>query len=90
MNYDVIIIGAGPAGLTAALYSARGGLKTAVFEKAIVGGQITVTSEVENYPAFPEPIDGVELTDRMKKQAEHFGAEFIDEEVVPVSQRVAS
>ncbi|MEF3695208.1 MAG: thioredoxin-disulfide reductase [Candidatus Cloacimonadota bacterium] len=84
MNYDVIIIGAGPAGLTAALYSARGGLKTAVFEKAIVGGQITVTSEVENYPAFPEPIDGVELTDRMKKQAEHFGAEFIDEEVTAI------
>jgi len=81
MRYDVIIIGAGPAGLSAAIYAARSGMKTAVFEKAIVGGQITVTEDVENYPGFEHAISGFELTDKMKKQAERFGAEFIDAEV---------
>lgn len=81
MSYDVIIIGAGPAGLSAAIYSARGGLKTAIFEKAMVGGQINVTDEVENYPGFEEPISGFDLTDRMRKQAERFGTNFIDEEI---------
>ncbi|HNX37372.1 MAG TPA: thioredoxin-disulfide reductase [Candidatus Cloacimonadota bacterium] len=84
MNYDVIIVGAGPAGLSAAIYSARGGLSTAVFERAIIGGQITVTSDVENYPGFEEPVDGVELTDKMKKQAERFGAVFYDEEITAI------
>lgn len=84
MNYEVIIVGAGPAGLSAAIYAARGGLSTAVFEKAIIGGQITVTSDVENYPGFEDPIDGVELTDHMKKQAERFGAVFYDEEITAI------
>lgn len=84
MNYDVLIVGAGPAGLSAAIYSARGGLKTGVFEKAIVGGQITVTEEVENYPGFIEPVSGYDLTDKMKQQAERFKAEFIDEEVIAI------
>jgi len=82
MKYDVIIIGAGPAGLSAAIYSARGGLKTAIFEKAMVGGQINVTDEVENYPGFEEPLSGYELTAKMKAQAERFGADFIDEEII--------
>ncbi len=81
MKYDVIIIGAGPAGLSAAIYSARGGLKTAIFEKAIVGGQINVTDEVENYPGFEEPISGFELTAKMRAQAERFGTDFFDEEI---------
>lgn len=81
MKYDVIIIGAGPAGLSAAIYSARGGLKTAIFEKAMVGGQINVTDEVENYPGFEEPLSGFELTAKMHAQAERFGARFIEEEI---------
>ncbi len=81
MKYDVIIIGAGPAGLRAAIYSARSGLKTAVFERGLIGGQINVTEEVENYPGFPEALSGYELTERMHRQAEHFGTEFKDEEV---------
>ncbi|NLN34645.1 MAG: thioredoxin-disulfide reductase [Candidatus Cloacimonetes bacterium] len=81
MKYDVIIIGAGPAGLSAAIYSARGGLKTAIFEKALVGGQINVTDEVENYPGFEEPLSGFELTAKMHAQAERFGARFIEEEI---------
>lgn len=81
MRYDVIIIGAGPAGLSAAIYAARSGMTTAVFEKAIIGGQITVTADVENYPGFEHAISGFDLTDVMKKQAARFGAEFIDGDV---------
>lgn len=81
MRYDVIIIGSGPAGLSAAIYAARGGLKVAVFEKAMVGGQITVTEDVENYPGFEHAISGFDLTDTMRKQAARFGAEFIEAEV---------
>ncbi|MDD4309594.1 MAG: thioredoxin-disulfide reductase [Candidatus Cloacimonetes bacterium] len=81
MRYDIIIIGAGPAGLSAAIYSARGGLKTAIFEKGMIGGQINVTDEVENYPGFEEPLSGFDLTDKMHKQAQRFGADFIDEEI---------
>ncbi|MDI3503640.1 MAG: thioredoxin reductase [Candidatus Cloacimonadota bacterium] len=84
MKFDVIIIGAGPAGLSAAIYSARGGLKTAIFEKAMVGGQINVTDKVENYPGFEEGISGFDLTSKMKAQAERFGAEFIDEEITAI------
>ncbi|NLO11196.1 MAG: thioredoxin-disulfide reductase [Candidatus Cloacimonetes bacterium] len=81
MRYDVIIIGGGPAGLSAAIYAARGGLKTAVFERAIIAGQITVTEDVENYPGFVEPLSGFELSERMRTQAERFGTEFFDEEI---------
>jgi len=84
MRYDIIIIGAGPAGLSAAIYSARGGLKTAIFEKAMIGGQINVTDEVENYPGFEEPLSGYDLTDKMHKQAERFGAIFIEEEITAI------
>lgn len=77
MRYDVVIIGGGPAGLSAAIYAARGGLKTAVFERAFIGGQITVTEDVENYPGFEESLSGFELTGKMHAQAERFGAEFL-------------
>ncbi len=84
MCFDVIIIGAGPAGLSAAVYAARGGLKTAIFEKGLVGGQINVTNDVENYPGFEESISGFELTDKMRKQAERFGTEFFDDEITAI------
>jgi thioredoxin reductase (NADPH) len=83
-HYDIIIIGAGPAGLTAAIYAARSGLKTAIFEKAMIGGQITVTQDVENYPGFENAIGGFDLTEQMRKQALRFETEFIEEEVIEI------
>ncbi len=73
--YDVIIVGGGPAGYTCALYSARAGLSTIVFEKFYAGGQMAITNFVENYPGFDMGIDGFDLAERMKKQAERFGVE---------------
>ncbi|MBZ9715878.1 thioredoxin-disulfide reductase [Deinococcus multiflagellatus] len=72
-HYDVVIVGGGPAGLTAAIYTGRASLKTLILEKGLPGGQIAQTEEVENYPGFPEPISGMELAGRMQQQAEKFG-----------------
>lgn len=83
--YDVVIIGAGPAGLTSAIYAARHGLKVSIIEKLIPGGQAALTSCIENYPGFTAPISGQELTEGMKKQVEHLGVEFIADEVISVS-----
>lgn len=72
--YDVIIIGGGPAGFTAALYSARAKFNTLLIEKRFSGGQMSTTSFMENYPGFEEPISGPELASRMENQAKRFGA----------------
>ena len=79
--YDVIIIGAGPAGLTAGIYAARGGLKAAIVELAMPGGQAASTENIENYPGFPNGINGYELMNSFHQQALTFGVEFIFEEV---------
>jgi thioredoxin reductase (NADPH) len=81
-DYDLIIIGGGPAGLTAGIYAGRARLKTLLLEKLIHGGQMMTTDLVENYPGFPEGISGFDLSDRMRKQAERFGLEIRTQEVL--------
>lgn len=82
--YDVIIIGGGPAGYTAAIYTARAGLETLLIEKMAAGGQMTQTNEIDNYPGFETGIDGFTLGMKMQQGAERFGVKTIYEEVVSV------
>jgi len=83
---DVLIVGGGGAGLTAALYASRANLKTHLFEKITPGGQIFLTDVVENYPGFPEGITGPEISDRMLEQAKKYGTEVIFEEVAGLEE----
>jgi thioredoxin reductase (NADPH) len=85
---DVVILGSGPAGLTAAIYTSRASLKTLVISGALPGGQLTTTTEVENFPGFPEGIYGSELVLRARQQAEKFGTQFIDMDAKTVSGSV--
>ena len=75
--YDVLIIGGGPGGYTAALYCARAGLSTVLFEKLSAGGQMGLTTEIDNYPGFPEGVDGFTLGQKMEEGAERFGAKTV-------------
>lgn len=80
----VLIIGSGPAGYTAAIYTARANLKPILVAGMQPGGQMTVTSDVENYPGFAAPINGPWLMDQMKLQAEHVGTEMITDTIVSI------
>ena len=86
---DVLIIGGGPAGLTAGIYAGRGQLDTVILEKGLPGGQIAQTEEVENYPGFDDAISGPELSQRMVRQAEKFGAKIVMEEVLELEKQGA-
>jgi thioredoxin reductase (NADPH) len=83
--YQVIIVGGGPAGLTAGLYTSRSRLQTLLIEIGLLGGQMTTTEIIENYPGFPQGITGDELSRQMEEQAKRFGLEVISEEAVDVS-----
>lgn len=83
--YDIIVLGGGPAGYTAALYGVRSGLKTLVIERFSAGGQMTETMEIENYPGFPEGIDGFSLGSKMQQAAERFGAKTVTAQVLEAS-----
>ena len=76
-RYDIVVVGAGAAGLTAAQYGARANLKTLVIEQTATGGQSLQIEALENYPGFPDPINGYEFTERFERQAKQFGAEFL-------------
>ncbi|MEK7599926.1 MAG: FAD-dependent oxidoreductase [Patescibacteria group bacterium] len=73
-QHDVVIVGAGPAALTAAIYTTREDIDTLLFERGVVGGLAAVTDMIDNYPGFPEGVDGISLADQLQKQAERFGA----------------
>ncbi len=82
---DILIIGAGPAGMAAALYAGRSLLKPVVLERMSIGGLVLSTEWIDNYPGFPDGIGASELTDRMRRQAERFGAEFVSDEALSLS-----
>src|ERR1700689_619476 len=80
--HNVVIVGSGCAGNTAAIYAGRANLKPLVIQGHEAGGQLSLTTLVENFPGFPEGIDGPDLVENIKKQAEHFGAEYVHGNVV--------
>lgn len=89
-KYQLIVVGGGPAGLTAGLYSARGGLKVLLIEKEVIGGQIANADRVENYPGFPEGISGFELARLIHQQATNHGLETMSGEVTGLTSRYGS
>ena len=84
----LVIIGSGPAGLTAAIYAARGSLNPLVISGRGAGGQLVLTTDVDDYPGFEDGIQGPELMDKMRKQAERFGTRFINEDVISVDLKI--
>ena len=85
--YDIIIIGGGPAGMTAALYACRARMKTVLIEKMLCGGQVLIADTIENYPGFPEGIKGPDLAEWMFKQVSHFGLEVKSIDIVKISSK---
>ena len=82
--HDVVIIGGGPAGATAAIYTSRAGLSTLVIDKGLTAGALGITGKIANYPGILDEVSGAELLERMRTQARSFGAEFIPDKVIGV------
>jgi thioredoxin reductase (NADPH) len=86
---DILVVGGGPAGLTAGIYGSRSGHKTTVLEKSFAGGQMALTSDVENYPGFAKPVNGMELAQTMEQQAQRFGCTIANLDATGIRQTEA-